>query len=85
MLKYCWVIKVRSGKIKKNLLLTAIITASLAGVPVQAYMTPEANILYQQACTLEYQRNYKEAIEKVKEAINLAGEDALLYIKLAGL
>ena len=28
-------------------------------------MPPEANILYQQACTLEYQHNYKDAIEKV--------------------
>ena len=56
-----------------------------SGVPAEAYMPPEANTLYQQACTLEYQHNFEEAILKIQEAIKIAGEDALLYTKLAGL
>ena len=79
-------LKIRSRTIKKQLLIiSAVLSLCLTAVPAEAYMPPEANILYQQACTLEYQHNYKDAIEKVLEAIKIAGEDALLYTKLAGL
>ncbi len=74
-------------KINKQLIISAILSLSLigTGLQTQAYMPADANILYQQACTLEYQHNYNEAIEKILEAIKIAGEDALLYTKLAGL
>lgn len=79
--------KSRSRTIKNQFLVSAILSLSLIsfGVQAEAYMSPEANILYQQACTLEYQHNYNEAIKKIQEAIAIAGEDALLYTKLAGL
>lgn len=48
-------------------------------------MTPQASSLYQEACTLEYQHNYQQAVEKVLEAIKLSPDDAMLYTKLAGL
>lgn len=77
----------RSRTIRNQFLVSAVLSLSLIGMGLQAeaYMSPEANILYQQACTLEYQHNYKDAIAKVLEAIEIAGEDALLYTKLAGL
>lgn len=52
---------------------------------VDAAMPPQANILYQEACTLEYQHDTQGAIAKLVEAIKLAGDDAMLYTKLAGL
>ncbi len=48
-------------------------------------MTPEASTLYQEACTLEYQHEYSQAVAKVLEAIKLSPDDAMLYTKLAGL
>ncbi len=59
---------------------------SLAGItPVYSAMSPEASSLYQEACTLEYKREYNSAIEKVLEAVKLSPNDAMLYTKLAGL
>lgn len=58
---------------------------ALTGLPSKAYMSGEANLFYQQACTLEYQHNYEAAAEKVLQAIQLTGDDAMLYTKLAGL
>ena len=57
----------------------------LTGIPAFSYMTPEVNSLYQQACTAEYQNNLPDAIEKLKKAISLAGNESLLYTKLAGI
>ena len=48
-------------------------------------MTKEAHQLYQEACQLEYRNNYDAAISKIREAIDMTGEDAILYTKLAGL
>ena len=48
-------------------------------------MSPEASALYQEACSLEYQHNYPQAVEKVLAAIKLSPDDAMLYTKLAGL
>ena len=48
-------------------------------------MTPQVNALYQQACSAEYQNNLPDAIEKLKQAIALAGNDSMLYTKLAGI
>lgn len=48
-------------------------------------MSSEANALYQQACTLEYQHNLPEAVNKLNQAIQLAGDEAMLYTKLAGI
>lgn len=48
-------------------------------------MSPEVNSLYQQACSAEYQNNIPDAIEKLKKAISLSGNDSLLYTKLAGI
>ena len=61
------------------------VLALAGGVSADAYMSPEATSFYQQACTLEYQHNYEAAAEKVLQAIQLTGDDALLYTKLAGL
>ena len=55
------------------------------GINAQAAMTPQVNTLYQQACSAEYQNNLPDAIEKLKQAIALAGNDSMLYTKLAGI
>ena len=57
----------------------------MSALSVQAAMTPEANALYQQACTLEYQHDTQGAVAKLLEAIKLAGDEAMLYTKLAGI
>ena len=75
----------RAEKIKKQILLSAVILSMVAPIPAQAYMSSEANALYQQACTLEYQHNLPEAVNKLNQAIQLAGDEAMLYTKLAGI
>lgn len=52
---------------------------------VDAKMTKEAHSLYQQACNFEYKRNYPQAIDIMKKALEINGEDAMLYTKIAGL
>lgn len=66
----------------------ALIMAVLLGAvsaPVDAKMSKEAHSLYQQACGFEYKRNYSQAIEIMKQAIEINGDDAMLYTKIAGL
>lgn len=70
--------------IKKHLIISALVSLALSGISVQAAMTPEANSLYQQACSAEYQQDYDTAVAKLTQAIQIAGDDALLYTKLAG-
>ena len=50
-----------------------------------AKMTKEAHALYQEACKFEYQGNYPNAISTVQKALNINGDDAMLYTKIAGL
>lgn len=47
-------------------------------------MLPEANLLYQQACSAQYKEDYKTAVEKLTQAINIAPEDVMILTKLAG-
>lgn len=51
---------------------------------VQAKMNEDANRLYQQACSAEYQQDYNTAVEKLNQAIQISGDDTLLLTKLAG-
>ena len=69
---------------KKILVSLFIILVATAG-QANATMTKEAHQLYQEACQLEYRNNYESAIEKIRAAIDMSGEDAILYTKLAGL
>ena len=48
-------------------------------------MTPEANSLYQQACSAEYQQDYKTAEEKLIQALAIVKDDPMLLTKLAGI
>mgnify|MGYP005754051329 CR=1 FL=1 len=57
----------------------------IAGInPAQAYMSPEATSLYQQACTYEYKQDFKSAAAALEKAIVLSGNEPQLYTKLAG-
>ena len=47
-------------------------------------MTPEANSLYQQACSAEYKEDYATAVQKLTEALNISANDVMIYTKLAG-
>ena len=47
-------------------------------------MVPEANALYQQACSAEYKEDYATAVEKLQQALTLSGNDVMIYTKLAG-
>ena len=73
-------------KIKKNLL-TAILVSTLAltGTCSQAQMSPQASLLYQEACSAEHQQDLKEAISKLEKAIEISGGETILYTKLAGI
>ena len=68
-------------------LYSSLILLSLFIIPtsVEAKMTKEAHALYQQACSFEYKNNYEAAINTIKQALNVNGEDAMLYTKIAGL
>ena len=73
-------------KIKKSLLTTILVsTLILNCTSVFAQMSPEASVLYQEACSAEHQQDLKEAISKLEQAIKLSGGDSMLYTKLAGL
>ncbi len=52
---------------------------------VEAKLTREAHVLYQEACNFEYNGDYKSAINIIQQALNINGEDAMLYTKIAGL
>lgn len=69
---------------KINVLLFLICTLALQP-NVEAKMSKEAHALYQQACAYEYKNDYKSAIEAIQKAIDINGEDAMLYTKMAGL
>ena len=72
---------------KKNLYITLAIlcTLSVLNTPVDAKMTKEAHALYQQACAYEYKSDYNTAIKIIQQALDINGEDAMLYTKIAGL
>ena len=53
--------------------------------PAEAKMTKEAHVLYQQACAYEYKSDYNMAIKIIQQALQINGEDAMLYTKIAGL
>ena len=57
----------------------------LSSLQVEAKMTKEAHALYQEACSYEYKGDYVNAISIIQKAININGDDAMLYTKIAGL
>ena len=73
-------------KIKNKLLATALVSLLFCGInPVFAQMSPEASVLYQEACSAEHQQDLKTAISKLEKAIEVSGGDTMLYTKLAGI
>ena len=65
--------------------LAILCTLSAMATPVEARMTKEAHALYQQACAYEYRSDYNTAIRIIQQALEINGEDAMLYTKIAGL
>ena len=61
------------------------LTLLLSCVQAEAKMTKEAHALYQEACTYEYKGDYNRAINIIQRALNMNGDDAMLYTKIAGL
>ena len=57
----------------------------LSGNLAYASLSPEANALYQKACTLEYKEQYSDAIQALLQAIKINPQEAMLFTKLAGL
>ena len=57
----------------------------LTSVQADARMTKEAHALYQEACNYEYKGDYTNAIGTIQKALNMNGDDAMLYTKIAGL
>ena len=53
----------------------------LASQTAEAKMTKEAHALYQEACDFEYKGDYFAAINVIQNAININGDDAMLYTK----
>lgn len=56
-----------------------------AAQPSYAKLTKEAHVLYQRACSYEYKNDFATAIQIIQQALNMNGDDAMLYTKLAGL
>ena len=70
----------------KNLFVSILgIIMFLSSVPTEAKMTKEAHALYQEACSYEYKGDYSTAITIIQKALNVNGDDAMLYTKIAGL
>ena len=65
--------------------LAILCTLSAMSTPAEAKMTKEAHALYQQACAYEYKSDYNTAIRIIEQALEINGEDAMLYTKIAGL
>ena len=65
--------------------LAILCTMSAMSTPAEAKMTKEAHALYQQACAYEYKSDYNTAIKIIQQALEINGEDAMLYTKIAGL
>ena len=65
--------------------LAILCTLSAMSTPAEAKMTKEAHALYQQACSYEYKSDYYTAIKIIQQALEMNGEDAMLYTKIAGL
>ena len=72
-------------KLISVLLVTLMLLSTATPLSVEAKMSKEAHSLYQQACGFEYKRNYQQAIDIMKKAIEINGDDAMLYTKIAGL
>ena len=72
---------------KKKLYVSLAILCTLSAMttPAEAKMTKEAHALYQQACAYEYKSDYNTAIRIIQQALEINGEDAMLYTKIAGL
>ena len=73
------------NKKKLYVSLAILCTMSAMATPVDARMTKEAHALYQQACAYEYKSDYLTAIKIIQQALQINGEDAMLYTKIAGL
>ena len=61
------------------------LSAAGADLSAQAKMSTESYKLFQESNVLEKDCNYSMAIEKIKYAIELSPDEAILYIKLGGL
>ena len=70
---------------KKIFIVTLGIILFISALPVEAKMTKEAHALYQEACNYEYKGDYASAISIIQKALNINGDDAMLYTKIAGL
>ena len=72
---------------KKSLIIAAIITSVLVSANSASFakMTPEAHRYYQSACEYENNHKYRQALEELRKALSISGEDALLYTKIGGL
>ena len=72
---------------KKKLYVSLAILCTMSAMTTPAYakMTKEAHALYQQACAYEYKSDYNTAIRIIEQALQINGEDAMLYTKIAGL
>ena len=68
----------------KKVLISALLVFMFSNTQGFAAMSPEANSLYQQACSAEYKEDYKTAVDKLLQALNLASNDVMIYTKLAG-
>lgn len=72
-------------QVKNKLLIALFLILTVSSTQVQAKMSKDAFALYQQACALEYQHKYPEAVKLLIKAIEMSGDDAVIYTKLAGL
>ena len=69
--------------IKKSLLTSILVSTLVFNITPAMALTPEASLLYQEACSAEHQQDLKGAIAKLEQAIQVSGGDAMLYTKLA--
>ena len=83
MLKYK---PLRANLMNKKIYVSLLLLCALGIMPsVEAKLTKEAHALYQQACSYEYKNDYNTAIRIIQQALQMNGDDAMLYTKIAGL
>ena len=68
-----------------TLFVSLMLALSPLGSDFSAQMSPDSYRLFQESNILEKDSNYSMAVEKIKKAIELSPDEAILFIKLGGI
>ena len=70
---------------RRKIIIALALSLAISPLSVSAKMSAESYRLFQETNVLEKNADYAQAIEKIKLAIDLSPDEAILYIKLGGI